>query len=85
MVTFAVKGPEVRQRAISSFSLFSAMCERSYGGKHWFGKTLRGGWPDIDGPVTLGEPIKNKFGELVIIYLNEQGYPKCRVLETGGR
>jgi hypothetical protein len=66
-------------------SIFAVTCEKSYGDKPWFGRQLRGGWPDIRGPVTLGEPTKNRFGELVVVYLDDNRYPKCRVLETGGR
>ncbi len=56
------------------------MCWKKYGIKEWYNKILRKGWPGVKGKVRLGRPVVNKFGEIIVITLNDQRMPKCTLI-----
>lgn len=55
-------------------------CAEKFGTKTWYGMILKGGWPGVKGRVQLGVPTVDKFGEMVVVYRNDNGYLKSGVV-----
>ncbi len=57
-------------------SFYESLCARRYSKYEWYGKELVGGWPGVRGPVYLGWPVVDRFGDVIVVILSKHGYPK---------
>lgn len=55
-------------------------CVRNYSDKSWYGAKIKNGWPGVKGDVLLGFPVVDRFGEIIVVYQNENGYIKSTSL-----
>jgi hypothetical protein len=67
-------------QTLQDLSALTSACARTLGEEPWYGKVLRGGWPGVKGEVRLGVPVRDRFGEVLLVTLSEGGVPKSRVL-----
>ena len=61
-------------------SFYESLCARRYYKEEWYGKEVVGGWPGVRGPVYLGWPVVDRFGDVIVVIQDEHGYIKSQFL-----